>query len=63
MSDKNEKLLILKEIIELDIEFYNIQIQSIKKDSVEKYSTILINFYEIKIATLNDVLTNLNDLL
>ena len=59
----SDKLLILKEIIELDIQFYNIQIESIKKDSIEKYSTILINFYEIKIQTLTDVLTNLNDLL
>ena len=46
-----------------NIQFYNIQIESIKKDSIEKYSTILINFYEIKIQTLTDVLTNLNDLL
>lgn len=60
MSDKS---LILKEMIELDIQFYNLQIESIKKDSILKYATILINFYEIKIQTLTDVLTNLNDLL
>ena len=63
MSDKNERLLTLKEIIKIDIEFYKIKIESIKKDSIEKYKAILINFYEVKIATLNDVLTNLNDLL
>lgn len=59
----SDKLTTLKEIIELDIQFYNLQIESINKDSIEKYSTILINFYEIKIQTLTDVLTNLNDLL
>lgn len=58
-----DKLTILKEIIELDIQFYNMQIESINKDSIEKYSTILINFYQVKIQTLTDVLTNLNDLL
>lgn len=59
----SDKFTTLKEIIELDIKFYNLQIESIKKDSIEKYSTILINFYEVKIQTLTDVLTNINDLL
>lgn len=59
----NEKILTLKQIIELDIEFFKIQINKISKDTTEKYSAILINFYEVKIATLNDVLINLNDLL
>lgn len=59
--DLSNKLTTLKEIIELDIQFYKIQIESIKKDSMEKYSTILINFYEIKIQTLNDVLTIIKD--
>ena len=63
MSDRNEKLLVLKEIIELDIEFNNIQIESIRKDSTDKYQAILINLYEVKNSTLTDVLTNINDLL
>jgi hypothetical protein len=59
----SDKLTTLKQIIELDIQFYNIQIESIKKNSIEKYSTILINYYEIKIQTLTDVIKNINDLL
>lgn len=63
MSDKNEKLIILKEIIELDIMFYNTKIESLKKEKDVDYSNSLINLCNIKISTLTDILTNLNDLL